>query len=295
MTMYNLPSLLPRAGINLSKIRISHFCKICAQLLLDPNLLFSYNGEQIALPELKRDYQNQSVLLTEKAEKQAAKELIGKRLRYYRKLCGITGAKVAALWPEYASGETTQSTISNHETARFNDIKLVDIVTYISIYNSIIPLDPPETPVLPGQITLDDILFGCKFTSLMESVMLAKLTGNGTQSNPDEPMPFETSSGDEAVPISETNPSLRLLVIKIAEGKCEYCGDPAPFRSRDNVPCLEIHRVDRSKGDTITNFVALCPNCHRKIECLHDDQMNNELQEKASHHTVSSLFKQQQP
>jgi 5-methylcytosine-specific restriction endonuclease McrA len=291
--MYDLPSLLPRAGINLNKIRISHFCKICTQLLLDPNLLFSYNGEQIALPELKHDYQNQSVLLTEKAEKQAAKELIGKRLRYYRKLCGITGAKVAALWPEYASGETTQSTISNHETARFNEIKLVDIVAYINIYNSIIPLDPPEAPVLPGQITLDDILFGCKFSSLMESVSLAKLTDNNTQSSP-----VETCSRDEAVPISKIDLSdprypqsaLRLLLIKMAGGICEYCNKPAPFKGKDEVPYLEIHRIDRSKEITLTNCVALCPNCHRMITYLQDDQMNKVLQEKASHHTESSLF-----
>ena len=58
---------------------------------------------------------------------------------------------------------------------------------------------------------------------------------------------------------------------------------------------LEIHRIDRSKEFTLTNCVAICPNCHRMITCLQDDQMNKVLQEKASHHTESSLFEQQQP
>lgn len=302
MSKYNLPSLLPRAGINLQRIRISSFCKICLRLLLDPNLVFSYDGEQISLPTLKHDYQAQALLFTEKAETLATNELIGKRLRYYRKLCGITGAEVASLWPKYAFCKITQSTISNHETARFHDIKLIDILAYINIYNSIIPLNHLNVPVLPGQITLDDILFGCKFSSIVKDVSPSESKGNAAQSNsnPDDPNLVEVNSEDNAILTSEIDSSdssyprtiLRVLLTKMSEGICEYCGNPAPFRSRDNVPYLELHHIDKSKGDTLANTVVLCPNCNRKLSFLQDDQMTKVLQEKASHHTVSRLFEQ---
>lgn len=53
-----------------------------------------------------------------------------------------------------------------------------------------------------------------------------------------------------------------------AEGNCESCNQPAPFkRASDGTPYLEVHHViPLSKGglDVIDNVQALCPNCHRK-------------------------------
>jgi hypothetical protein len=52
-----------------------------------------------------------------------------------------------------------------------------------------------------------------------------------------------------------------------ADGRCEGCGMPAPFRRRsDGSPYLEVHhRIPLAVGgeDTIDNAIALCPNCHR--------------------------------
>ena len=52
-----------------------------------------------------------------------------------------------------------------------------------------------------------------------------------------------------------------------ARGRCERCGKRAPFlRASDGSPYLEVHhRVRLADGgeDTLTNAVALCPNCHR--------------------------------
>lgn len=58
-----------------------------------------------------------------------------------------------------------------------------------------------------------------------------------------------------------------------ANGKCDLCGEPAPFNNKDNTPYLESHHVitlSNNGPDTIYNAVALCPNCHRKIHVLED-------------------------
>ncbi len=53
-----------------------------------------------------------------------------------------------------------------------------------------------------------------------------------------------------------------------SHGKCELCGEPAPFiRASDGTPYLEVqHRIRLADGgdDTVENAVAVCPNCHRR-------------------------------
>jgi 5-methylcytosine-specific restriction enzyme A len=63
------------------------------------------------------------------------------------------------------------------------------------------------------------------------------------------------------------DPRVRDWVLDAAGGYCESCSQPAPF---DGVygPFLEVHHVRRlaSQGsDTVSNAVALCPNCHRRL------------------------------
>lgn len=58
---------------------------------------------------------------------------------------------------------------------------------------------------------------------------------------------------------------------RIANGKCQLCGEDAPFTDKYGKPYLETHHIEwLSKGgaDTIENTVALCPNCHRKMHVL---------------------------
>jgi 5-methylcytosine-specific restriction protein A len=53
-----------------------------------------------------------------------------------------------------------------------------------------------------------------------------------------------------------------------ADGTCQLCGEPAPFRDRDGDPFLEVHHiVPLAEGgeDVIGNVAALCPNCHRRM------------------------------
>ena len=56
-----------------------------------------------------------------------------------------------------------------------------------------------------------------------------------------------------------------------ANGKCQLCGQNAPFNDKSNQPYLEVHHIQwLSKGgeDKIDNIVALCPNCHKKMHIL---------------------------
>lgn len=62
---------------------------------------------------------------------------------------------------------------------------------------------------------------------------------------------------------------------KRADGVCELCGQPAPFRDKNDDPFLETHHVQwlsQGGGDTFNNTVALCPNCHRKMHIVNDPQ-----------------------
>jgi|TARA_B100001971_G_scaffold211472_1_gene239235 5-methylcytosine-specific restriction protein A len=60
-----------------------------------------------------------------------------------------------------------------------------------------------------------------------------------------------------------------------ANGICQLCETPAPFKDNNNDPFLEAHHIIwLSKGglDTIENTVALCPNCHRKMHIINERQ-----------------------
>ena len=67
------------------------------------------------------------------------------------------------------------------------------------------------------------------------------------------------------------DPEVRSWVRQQAEGKCEGCGEPAPFE-KDGRPFLEVHHVKhlaQEGSDRTSNAVALCPNCHRR--CHHSN------------------------
>jgi 5-methylcytosine-specific restriction protein A len=63
------------------------------------------------------------------------------------------------------------------------------------------------------------------------------------------------------------DPLVKAWVLQNAHGRCEACGNPAPFTGEDREPFLESHNVRPladGGSDKITNAVALCPNCHRR-------------------------------
>lgn len=59
-----------------------------------------------------------------------------------------------------------------------------------------------------------------------------------------------------------------------ANGICQLCNEPAPFLDNEGRPFLETHHViwlADGGDDSISNTVALCPNCHRKMHTLNLD------------------------
>lgn len=62
--------------------------------------------------------------------------------------------------------------------------------------------------------------------------------------------------------------SVKAWVLREASGKCDCCKSLAPFNGTDDMPFLEVHHVRQladGGSDTVSNAVALCPNCHREL------------------------------
>jgi 5-methylcytosine-specific restriction enzyme A len=63
------------------------------------------------------------------------------------------------------------------------------------------------------------------------------------------------------------NADVIATVLLRANGICEGCRHPAPFKRADGRPYLEVHHKKRladGGDDTVDNAYALCPNCHRE-------------------------------
>lgn len=62
---------------------------------------------------------------------------------------------------------------------------------------------------------------------------------------------------------------------RMAKGICQLCGENAPFLNKEGEPFLEVHHIKElanGGSDSLDNVIALCPNCHRKIHILHDEE-----------------------
>ena len=77
------------------------------------------------------------------------------------------------------------------------------------------------------------------------------------------------------------DPEVKGWVLANAYGKCENCEQPAPFSKSNGQPYLEVHHIRSLVDwgtDTISNAVALCPNCHRAFHYSHErHQMTADL------------------
>jgi 5-methylcytosine-specific restriction endonuclease McrA len=91
----------------------------------------------------------------------------------------------------------------------------------------------------------------------------------------------------DAVDVSEAttitrkrDKTIRSYAIERSKGKCEACGDPAPFTTRNGEPYLEVHHmtpVSKGGADHPSNVSAICPNCHRRTEISMDGEEFNEI------------------
>lgn len=63
-------------------------------------------------------------------------------------------------------------------------------------------------------------------------------------------------------------PHVVAWILDNSNGICECCNAKAPFLKENNAPFLEVHHLRRladGGSDTITNAIAVCPNCHREL------------------------------
>ena len=82
----------------------------------------------------------------------------------------------------------------------------------------------------------------------------------------------------------EPNIYVSELAQRRANGNCQLCHQPAPFKNRKDEPYLEnhhIHHLAKGGEDTIENTVSLCPNCHRKMHILNQKADVIKLREEA--------------
>lgn len=66
----------------------------------------------------------------------------------------------------------------------------------------------------------------------------------------------------------QRDPEVIAWVLDEANDVCESCDKPAPFVKDDGSYFLEVHHLRTladGGSDTITNAVAICPNCHREL------------------------------
>jgi 5-methylcytosine-specific restriction protein A len=83
----------------------------------------------------------------------------------------------------------------------------------------------------------------------------------------------------------ERSPYVSLHAKRRAHGRCELCQTEAPFLDARGEPYLETHHVDwlaRGGSDSLTNTVALCPNCHRKMHVVDDPEERERLKKVAA-------------
>jgi len=77
----------------------------------------------------------------------------------------------------------------------------------------------------------------------------------------------------------------RVYTLILSEGFCQLCNNQAPFLDSNGRPYLEAHHIvplADNGPDELTNMVALCPNCHRKMHVINQKEDVAVLQEKAS-------------
>jgi hypothetical protein len=78
-----------------------------------------------------------------------------------------------------------------------------------------------------------------------------------------------------SVELIERSPLVKAWVLREANGVCQLCEQIGPFKDRDGQPFLEVHHIKplaESGEDSVSNAVALCPNCHRRCHYGSDRQ-----------------------
>lgn len=106
-----------------------------------------------------------------------------------------------------------------------------------------------------------------------EALAVTKLRGKSIRQRPQGQKVPQTVSTTSTSFVRD--PAVKAWVLERAGGNCEACSQSAPFLGADGSPFLEVHHVRTladGGSDTVTNAVAVCPNCHRRLHFSEDSQ-----------------------
>lgn len=87
------------------------------------------------------------------------------------------------------------------------------------------------------------------------------------------------------------DPNVVAWILNCSDGVCECCERPAPFKKHNGDFYLEVHHLRRladGGSDTVTNAIAVCPNCHRELHC----GCNRDVLIRESYEKISRLVKE---
>lgn len=87
-----------------------------------------------------------------------------------------------------------------------------------------------------------------------------------------------TTVQERKAKIYERSRAVRVYVLRRADGRCEGCGEAAPFETPKGRPYLEPHHIRRRADagpDHPRWVIALCPNCHRRVHYGSDGEEYN--------------------
>ena len=123
---------------------------------------------------------------------------------------------------------------------------------------------------LADAIGLNELPTMAELESQFQQEVERELTNPSNDGGPDVPDSFSAvpRTADVIVRTFIRNPKVWARALRRACGRCEDCGQPAPFiRRSDGTPFLEVHhKVPLADGglDIDENAIAVCPNCHRR-------------------------------
>ena len=114
--------------------------------------------------------------------------------------------------------------------------------------------------LLVSKVSLENALEAIAFEYAVDGAV--------ADSEVEEPAGNEKPASKESTSsVYERDPMVKGWVLANSGGKCECCGNPAPFETEKG-PYLEVHHLLQlafGGPDTIHNCVAVCPNCHRNL------------------------------
>lgn len=92
--------------------------------------------------------------------------------------------------------------------------------------------------------------------------------------------PKKPASRGAAAVVFVRDPAVAEYAKRLANGICDLCENAAPFRSKNDEAYLECHHIvwlAQGGDDSISNTVALCPNCHRKMHVRNNKSDKSKL------------------